>query len=291
MRAGPFSDERIIRLANRRFVPFFFDLSNRGAAGDPKAREFLVKAKPQFGRRGVPTPPVFFMTSEGKVVGEISNYASADAVLAKMRAVLKDNPTYAAPTEAEKAETDPIRKADALIDLLDYDAARKLLEKESSAAAHYRLGRLARMRRDFAEMEKQLGKVEDESLAADVRMERAYPLWYGAKYKELKKHLAGFPKTSDRYAEARYHEGLAAHHLGEKDEAMAIWKSTIKGCAQGPWIYRADWAYTQLKQGGGRRGFSSMGPRTSLLNRIGYMGNKNPDLAGPPKSDRPPKAE
>ena len=44
LRAGPFSDERVTGLANRRFVPFFFDLSVRGAAGDPDARRFLVQA-------------------------------------------------------------------------------------------------------------------------------------------------------------------------------------------------------------------------------------------------------
>ncbi len=43
-------------------------------------------------------------------------------------------------------------------------------------------------------------------------------------------------------------------------------------------------ACTQTKKGGGGRGgFSSAGPRDSLLNRIGYMGNKNPDLSGPGK--------
>jgi len=52
----------------------------------------------------------------------------------------------------------------------------------------------------------------------------------------------------------------------------------IKGCPQDPWIYRADWAYCALKRKGGAM-FSSSGPRTSLLNRIGYMGRKNPDLA------------
>ena len=42
LRAGPFSDERVIAFVNRRFVPFYFDLSNRGAAGDAAAREFVV---------------------------------------------------------------------------------------------------------------------------------------------------------------------------------------------------------------------------------------------------------
>ena len=69
--------------------------------------------------------------------------------------------------------------------------------------------------------------------------------------------------------------------LQEKEEALKTWESTIKACAQDAWIYRADWAYTGLKQGKKRGGFSSGGKRSSCLNRIGYMGRKNPDLKGP----------
>lgn len=67
LRAGPFSDERIVRLANRRFVPFYFDLSNRGVAGDPAARKFVVKERKRLGGRSVPTPPVLFMSPDGEV--------------------------------------------------------------------------------------------------------------------------------------------------------------------------------------------------------------------------------
>ncbi len=56
-------------------------------------------------------------------------------------------------------------------------------------------------------------------------------------------------------------------------------------CAQDAWIYRADWAYTNVKEGKrkGRRVFSTRGPKTSLLNRHGYVGRRNPDLDDPEK--------
>ena len=56
-----------------------------------------------------------------------------------------------------------------------------------------------------------------------------------------------------------------------------MWKETIQGCSQDPWIYRADWAYTEVKDGN-RKAFSAQGPKTSVLDRIGYMGRQNPDL-------------
>ena len=87
----------------------------------------------------------------------------------------------------------------------------------------------------------------------------------------------------DRYTEAMYHLGLAQHHLGKKKRAQKTWGGGIKSCSQDPWIYRADWAFTQSKEKRTSGGFSSGQKKTSLLKRIGYMGRRNPDLSGPPK--------
>ena len=267
-----------MRLANRRFIPFYFDLSNRGAAGDPLARKFVVAARRELGGFGVPTPPLLFMNTRGKVLGEVSNYASADAVLASMQKVLKDHPEYDAPTEAEKNEQSPVERARVMIDLQQYAEARKQLEQHADTAdANYVLGRLARWRKDWKTMDDHFDKVDDETLADDIRMERAYRFWEGGKMEKLAAQLAGFAEKSNRFSEARYYEGLAAYHRGNEKQATEIWKSTITGCGQDPWVYRADWAYSQIK-GGPRTGFSTRAKRSSLLNRIGYMGRGNPDL-------------
>ena len=102
---------------------------------------------------------------------------------------------------------------------------------------------------------------------------------------KLQETLAGFPLSSNRYTEARYHEGLARFHRGEKEKALDIWKSTISEAPQDRWVYRMDWAYSNVKDGS-RKSFSSGGKRTSILGRIGYMGRRNPDLEGPPKWSR-----
>jgi len=135
LRAGPFSDERIIRLANRRFIPFYFDLSNRGVAGDPDARKFVVAKRKELGGRAVPTPPVLFMSPDGEVLGEVSNYASSNKVLKAMLKVLEENPRFNKPSEAEKNAESAVAKARIRIDLQDYKGAKKLLEKEESDPA------------------------------------------------------------------------------------------------------------------------------------------------------------
>ena len=267
-----------MRLANRRFIPFYFDLSNRGAAGDPLARKFVVAARADLGGRSVPTPPVLFMDVRGNVLGEARNYASADAVLAAMHRVLREHPEYNKPGKAERAEKSPVARANVMIDLQQYDAARKLLVKHAGTAdAQYLLGRLARWHKDWDAMDEHLEKVDDKDLADDIRMERMYRHWESGDIKKLAEQLRGFPEDSNRFTEARYYEGLAMYHLGDKKAAAKIWKSTIIGCDQDPWVYRADWAYSASKDGD-RRFFSAGGNRTSPLKRIGYMGRRNPDL-------------
>ncbi len=286
LRAGPFSDERIVGLANRRFVSFYFDLSDRGVAGDPEARKFVTRKATHLSGQRVPTPEILFMTADGEIKGSVSNYASSEKVLAKMMQVLRDNPQLARPSHGEEQLEDPVARARLQIDLQNHEGAAKLLAKVERDEARYLLGRLARLRKDWNAMERSLGKVKSAGLADDVRMERAYKLWYAGRFKELKKHLDEFPRTSNRYTEARYYEGLACYHGGDKEGAVAIWKKTVKGCSQDPWIYRADWAFCNSKQSGSRRSFSSAGARTSLLNRIGYMGRRNPDLEAPGKQSR-----
>ena len=267
-----------MRLANRRFIPFYFDLSDRGVAGDPLARKFVVAARKQLGGRSVPTPPLLLMNTDGKVLGEVSNYASADAVLAAMQKVLKDHPQYNMPSKAEKNQKSPIERAEVMIDLQQYADARGLLEKHADTDdAQYLLGRLARWRKEWKTMDDHFGKVKDERLADDIRMERAYRHWEEGKADKLAEHLKSFPDKSNRFSEARYYEGLAAYHAGNEKQALEIWQSTITGCGQDPWVYRADWAFSGIKDGS-RRGFSTSGKRSSLLNRIGYMGRGNPDL-------------
>lgn len=279
LRAGPFSDERIIGLANRRFVPFYFDLNPNGAAGDADARKFVVAARKELGGEGVPTPPVLLMDADGKVLGECDNYAKADKVLAVMQKVLKEHPEFAKESGAE-SKLAGVERAQLLADLQELDGAAKALDGVAGAKAAYLRGRIARMRKDWDAMESALNAVDDKDLADDARMERAYKFWHAKEFEGLRDHLKDFPKESNRHTEARYLEGLALYKLDEKDAALEVWSSMIKACAQDPWIYRADWAYCNVKDGSGSM-FSSDAKGSSLLGRIGYMGGRNPDLKGP----------
>jgi len=276
LRAGPFSDERIVRLANRRFVPFFFDLDSGGAVGDKDARAFVVKARKNLGGGSVSTPPILFMNADGEVLGEADNYATADQVYAAMKKVLEKHPDFAKESDAETKLTG-LGRAELLVDLGDLGGARTVLEKETGAKAAYALGRVLRMQKEFDAADKAFEKVDDKDLADDVVVEKAYRHWAAGDFEKLRDALKDVPKESNRWTEARYYGGLALYHLGEKEKACDFWKETIKASKQDAWVYRTDWAYCGVKDKAGGS-FSSDKKGSSCLGRIGYMGAKNPDL-------------
>lgn len=220
------------------------------------------------------------MTPEGKVLAEVSNYAPADRVLAAMQQVLRAHPEYDRLSAQEQKLHDPLARGRLLFELMRWDEATGVLAESKTDAAFYLLGHIARWRRDWDVMERWLSRVRDPALVDDVRMERAYRLWYGRRFKDLRDWLENFPRSSNRYSEARYYYGLALYHLGQREDALDVWAELVRTAPEGPWVYRADWAYTSLKQRA-KFSFSTQGRRVSLLGRVGYMGPPNPDLQGP----------
>ncbi|KAF0243159.1 MAG: hypothetical protein FD180_3542 [Planctomycetota bacterium] len=280
LRAGPFSDERILRLANRRFVPFYFDLSTRGAAGDADAREFVIGARAELGGSGIAPPPVMFMTPEGKILGEAGNFVTADEVLREMRRVLRENPEFDLAPAIEKDAKTPMQRAEIQFDLGDYAAVEMTLRTDKTPEAICLKAKAARFDGRWEAMEKHLSALKSGEMENDVRVERAWRLWHGKEFEKLREHLKEFPKSSPRYTEARYLEGLAVFHAGKQEDALEIWERTIRGADEDRWVYRADWAWGTLKFEGRKRFSDAPGDRTPL-GRIGYLGGKNPDLQGP----------
>ena len=280
LRAGPFSDERIVGLLNARFVPFYFDLAVGSPAGDAEAKEFCVAIKEELGGSSVPTPPILIITVEGELVAEISNYADEETVLRKLRLVLAENGDLAAPSE-EEANWPVIQKARLRVDLGDHAGARRLLEGQDEPSAHLLLARLARHERNWTEHARELAKLDGKSHEHEVRMEQALWAWNEERYADIVDLLAQFPTSSGRYSEARYYEGLAYYHSEETELARETWKQLVSEIGEDRWSYRADWAWSQSHpKERAHKSSTSTRPKT-LLERHGYMGRTNPDLSGP----------
>lgn len=281
-RAGLLGDEAIRRLVNRRFVPLYFDLDDGGAAADSAARAFVIAARPALGEGSVATPNALVMTAEGAVVAELDPYQTPEAFLAQLEAALRARPEFAQPSAAERALVDPLQRAALALDLGELVEAQRLLASLEGAQARYLAGHVARLRGDFEGMEREFARIEGLAESSvpreDLLVERAQAAWRVGDFARVTALTAAFPETSARVTEALYLRGLAAFHGGAREAALALWRTNIEGHAQDAWVYRSDWAYTELQGGSGFVQLAVPGATKSLLGRIGYMGRPNPDL-------------
>jgi len=167
--------------------------------------------------------------------------------------------------------------AEMCIDLGDLVGARRHLEGLEGDQPRLLRAKLARWEKDWATADKDLSLIRDPALEGDVRVERAHALLAIRELAGAHGLLQGFPKEGKRSSEARYLEGLALYHLGNKKAAIKVWRALIREAPQDAWVYKADWAYTNAVAGK-QVEFSSWGKRVSILKRIGYSGDLNADL-------------
>jgi tetratricopeptide (TPR) repeat protein len=275
----------VIRLINRRFVPLYFDLQPGAPMADAKARKFVTDALEELAGPGVDTPPLLVMTPDGEVLKQIDNYASEDDCFHGLQDALALDARWQGGTKSEvdvALHGDALARAELWIDLGRFERARALLAATPGPEAALRLAHLARLQGDFAAIEPALAKVDEPRFAADVHLERAWLRLHEGRFDEARAAAALVATESPRHSEARYLAGVVEFRDGQRDAALAIWKSLVTSCSQDRWIYRADWAYTQTLDGE-RRTFTTNDPKRSLLGRIGYMQRHNPDLEAPPK--------
>lgn len=241
----------MIRLLNRRFVPFYYNTDNGrtplGEGKDPAAKAF-TKTKTK-------NPWAFFaaFTAAGEPVGVSDVYADKDVTFDFLVALLRENPEFDRYTKEEEAI---LARADAagaraaaraeagqlLEDLGRYpDAKRHFLaalragdDPAAVAEAHRGLLRMARHGRDWAGLEARLREIEALAepaakplgLGPDVAMERAFRLLAEKKYAEARALLHDAIKKypdSKRQSEFHFSAGVASFFLKEKDRAYFHW--------------------------------------------------------------------
>src|SRR5688572_6208944 len=91
MRAGGFAEERVIELINRRFVPFYYEVSGHGCAASPDATEFVGK------KTRNPWAFLAAFAPDGEYLGETALYADKDRVFEFLRSLLVRHPEFAEP--------------------------------------------------------------------------------------------------------------------------------------------------------------------------------------------------
>lgn len=218
MRAGAFSDERVIALLNRRFVPYYFNRSGMGEGGNAEASKFTT------GRTKNPYAYFAAFAPDGTYLGESELYATKDEVLLWLSKLLKDHPECDKPT-AEETRAEGIAAARLLEETGRFAEAR---EKYAAIGAPLDEARLARYARDWEAHDAALAKVD----AADqVAAERGLRLVAERKWADarplLEKALRAHPESARR-AEMRFALGVSCWFLEDRDWAKFHWMWVVE---------------------------------------------------------------
>jgi tetratricopeptide (TPR) repeat protein len=218
MRAGAFSDERVIALMNRRFVPYYFNRSGMGEGGNAAASRFTT------GKTRNPYAYFAAFAPDGTYLGESELYATKDEVLAWLAKLLADHPEFDARTpEEERAEG--LAAARVLEETGRFAEAR---ERYAALGAPLDVARLARYASDWEAHEKALARIE----AADqVAAERGMRLVAERKWEEaralLERAVRAHPESARR-AEMRFALGVACWFLDDRDWAKFHWMWVVE---------------------------------------------------------------
>ena len=103
MRAGGFAEERVIELINRRFVPYYYEVSGQGCAANPEAAEFVGK------KTRNPWAFLAAFAPDGELLGETALYADKDQVFEFLHSLLVRHPEFAESAADERALLSALR--------------------------------------------------------------------------------------------------------------------------------------------------------------------------------------
>jgi hypothetical protein len=247
MRAGCFAEPRVIRLVNRRFVPFFFNTSGMGLGDDDAAVAFVEdKLENPYAYLSAFDP-----NGTGPHLASSALYATKDEVFEFLTDLLAEHPEMAAYTDEEEqllaAAREHADDPDALLaaaelheDLGCYDEARRLYrctrdvanDARHEAAALRALLRIARYEADWTTLAVLLDEGSARSLdewpelADDLDVERGYLLLSRGEHAEMRRvleaRIAARPQ-SKRTGELRFYAGVASYFLGDSERAEYHW--------------------------------------------------------------------
>jgi hypothetical protein len=276
-RAGPLVDDAVVRLIQRRFVPYYFELDERGARYDETAAKLAMELCPDLAFPSVmPTPPVILATPEGKLLSTVSVYVSAADFLDSLASAVAQNEPYGELTASEAGLESRTERAQVLHDLRQLDAALEALGDDQSSHAWFLRGAIAQEQERWDEMDAAFKMVTDDNWKNEISVRELYRYWTIRNLDGIRQLAASLAPDHPRHQEAMYYLGLACYHSGDRDEALRVWGDSIQAHPDTAWSLRLDWTRGQAIRGPDAPMLE--GPPESLLNRVFLSPHGNPDL-------------
>jgi tetratricopeptide (TPR) repeat protein len=218
MRAGAFSDERVIALMNRRFVPYYFNRSGKGEGGNAAASAFT--------RGKTKNPYAYFaaFSPDGEYLGESELYATKDEVLAWLSKLLEDHPEYGKPAPGEE-RAEGLAAARVLEETGRFAEAR---ERYAALGSPLDEARLARYAKDWAAHDAALGRIEaKDQVAAEKGLRLAAERKWTDARAVLEEALRAHPESARR-AEMRFSLGVSCWFLEDREWAKFHWMWVVE---------------------------------------------------------------
>ena len=277
-RAIAFVDSRVVNLLNLRFVPYYFDVDPIGSQYDERAKTLAERLLPEMRYiTSMPTPPLLFMTSEGKMLGHASNFLSAQELLDQLVEILDDQSKRSLTTEEQKTE-DPVQRAWLLYKLRKLDDARTTLDKQLSSESYYLQVLIAREKEDWKLMKYAIDMVTDTHRKFDIDVENMLRYWQFRNLSGIKALGDQVGIDNHRYQEAMYYLGLAYYHTNDSTKAINVWRNAIENNRNSAWAFRLDLIQGLVKLNP-RQYLSSQDVIPSVLGRTYMCPNGSDDLA------------
>lgn len=251
MLSGPFTNEEIVTIISRKFIPVKMDA--KGELG-VRANEYME-------------PSIIFVSPDKKIVHKINTIRTFndDFFYNQMLLVLEKNKEYNEPSkDAEKAKKLPDSDVKNLISLAKeyiYDGEIKkgeeILDKllgqnwktsdESYININYELARISRILRKSDDALKYIKTAKGNSKAEDISnglatTEEGLLLLKVGKFNEAKECFTKIVKEykeCSRLPEAKYYLGVISLLANDEKTAKETWKSIAKDYPDSRWAWKA----------------------------------------------------
>ncbi len=252
LRAGALTDTRVVKLINRRFVPYLFDVDSSGERYDEAAAGILFTSIPEMKlATAMPTPPLLAVTVEGVEKGKVNIFLSASEMLSALKDIVTPPGGKGSLTHLEFG-LENVEKAIVFYEIRQPELALEQIKDDDSPEANFLRGKIACEAGDWPAMKAAFSKIPDDRFAAEIEIHEIYRSWEIGNFEGIISRVAEIRASQNKFpfaAEAMWYAGLASYHSGNEPAALETWEQITRNFSDTLWGMKADRTRGLVKHG------------------------------------------